>query len=37
MEDYDGSVYSVAEALLQFIDSLEIPVVPPSFYKACLE
>eukprot|EP01027_Heterolobosea_sp_BB2_P012882 GEZU01018627.1.p1 GENE.GEZU01018627.1~~GEZU01018627.1.p1 ORF type:complete len:226 (+),score=83.95 GEZU01018627.1:2-679(+) len=35
--DFDGSVHSVAEALIQFLDSLSTPVIPFQFYRPCLD
>ena len=32
-----GSIHSVAEALVQWLSSLEVPVVPPQFYRKCLD
>ena len=36
-EEFGGSIHSVAEALVQWLSSLEVPVVPPQFYRKCLD
>jgi phosphatidylinositol-bisphosphatase len=37
LEDYTGSIHSMTDALISFLESLEDPIIPTRYYRKCIE